>query len=274
MRLAAPPVARLADAAIGACLLAATANVIMQLALPGVGYGVVESRVDSGSLLKHPVKRTRTTLTYLAVVARGNESERASYRRGVNRSHAKVRSTASSPVPYSAFDPDLQLWVAACIYQGFRDIYRLFGKPVDPAAWERLYREAASIATILQVSAELWPSDIEAFERYWERELDRVSIDETVRGYLTDLIMLKPFALPVRLLLGRLNRFLTTGFLPQRFREEMRLGWDERQQRRFNLLMKLIRVVVRVSPPVLRAFPFNALMVELRWRIRTGRPVV
>ena len=37
-----------ADGLVGAALLAGPANVIMQLARPGVGYGVVESRVESG----------------------------------------------------------------------------------------------------------------------------------------------------------------------------------------------------------------------------------
>ncbi|MGI8648656.1 MAG: oxygenase MpaB family protein [Mycobacteriales bacterium] len=238
----------LSDMAVGVCLLAGIANVVMQLARPGVGYGVVESKVDSGNLLKHPIKRTRTTITYLAVTMMGSESERASYRKGVNRSHARVRSDESSPVSYNAFDPDLQLWVAACIYRGFQDVYQLFGTPVGSATWERLYRESSFIGTTLQVSPERWPADLEAFERYWKQELNKVSIDDTVRGYLTDLIMLKPFALPVRLLLRRLNLFLTTGFLPQRFREEMRLNWTERQQRRFDRLMKLIRAVVQASP--------------------------
>ena len=36
---------------LGAAALAGPANVIMQLAMPAVGYGVYESRVDSGNLL-------------------------------------------------------------------------------------------------------------------------------------------------------------------------------------------------------------------------------
>ncbi|HEY3996054.1 MAG TPA: hypothetical protein VGM40_08840, partial [Mycobacterium sp.] len=36
------------EAMMGVTLLAGPANVIMQLARPGVGYGVMESRVDSG----------------------------------------------------------------------------------------------------------------------------------------------------------------------------------------------------------------------------------
>lgn len=54
---------------LGIAALAGPANVIMQLALPAVGYGVYESRVDSGNLFKHPLKRTRTTLSYLAVAS-------------------------------------------------------------------------------------------------------------------------------------------------------------------------------------------------------------
>ena len=53
---------------------AAAANVVMQLAWPAVGYGVVESKVDSGSILKHPWKRLRTTSQYLAVAVFGSDA--------------------------------------------------------------------------------------------------------------------------------------------------------------------------------------------------------
>ncbi|HTF53733.1 MAG TPA: oxygenase MpaB family protein [Pseudonocardia sp.] len=259
---------------IGAGLLAGPANVIMQLARPGVGHGVVESTVDSGKVTLHPIKRARTTLSYLAVATLGTDEERAAFRRGVNRSHAQVRSTESSPVPYNAFDVDLQLWVAACLYVGFQDVYRLFGAPVDEVTWERIYRESATLGTTLQVPPERWPADLAAFQRYWNDSMDQVSIDDTVRRYLTDLIMLRHLPPPARLALGRLSRFVTTGFLPERFRAEMQLPWDERRQRRFDRLMSLVAVAVRLAPPVLREFPFNAYLVDLRWRIRTGRQLV
>lgn len=66
-----------------------------------------------GRLFSHPVKRTRTTVTYLAVAVLGTDDERKAYRRAVNKQRAQVRSTESSPVRYNAFDPGLQLWVAA-----------------------------------------------------------------------------------------------------------------------------------------------------------------
>ena len=50
-------------------------NIIMQLANPKVGWGVHESRVDSGSAFHHPVKRARTTGTFLAVALIGEERD-------------------------------------------------------------------------------------------------------------------------------------------------------------------------------------------------------
>src|SRR4051795_12203574 len=72
--------------------LAGMANVIMQLSWPAVGYGVMESKVDSGSAMKHPVKRGRTTYTYIAVALLGTDDDRRAFRRAVNGQHAQVRS--------------------------------------------------------------------------------------------------------------------------------------------------------------------------------------
>jgi uncharacterized protein (DUF2236 family) len=259
---------------IGAALLAGPANVIMQLARPGVGYGVLESTVESGQATRHPVKRARTTLTYLAVALLGTERERREYRRAVDRVHAQVRSTEASPVRYSAFDRDLQLWVAACLYVGFEDTCRYFWRPLDPALRERLYRDAAVLGTTLQVPAERWPADLGAFRRYWDDALAEVALDDPVREYLTDLVMLRHLPRPLAALFGSASRFVTTGFLPPPLRGAMRLPWDDRRQLRFDRVMAGLGAVVRRSPRVVRMFPFNAYLVDLRWRLRTGRPLV
>lgn len=86
-------------------LLAGSANVIMQLARPGVGWGVLESPVQSGRADIHPFKRARTTFTYLAVAAMGDEAQKAAFRKAVDGAHRKVRSSSQSPVRYHAFDP-------------------------------------------------------------------------------------------------------------------------------------------------------------------------
>ncbi|SNS52882.1 oxygenase MpaB family protein [Rhodococcoides kyotonense] len=259
----------------GVGLLAGGANVIMQLAHPAVGYGVFESRVESGQINRHPVKRTRTTLSYLAVAGMGDDDVRAAYRKATNRSHAMVKSTAGSPVKYDAFDPNLQLWVAACLYRGFEDVYyALYGDP-DPQFLDEMYQRSHVLGSTLQMPQDMWPADRVAFEKYWDTALDDVHIDPTIRRYLYGIAsatFVKPKALHP--LIGPFMRFVTTGFLPSRFRDEMELPWDPVKQRRFDLLMRVLALTNRVTPAALRRFPFNALLWDVRRRMKSGRRLV
>lgn len=263
---------------MGVALLAGPANVIMQLARPGVGYGVLESRVESGRVDLHPIKRARTTFTYLAVATAGSDAQKEAFRRAVNRAHAQVYSTPESPVQYNAFDVDLQLWVGACLYKGGVDIYRIFIGELDGEDADRHYREGMSLATTLQVPPDMWPPDRAAFDRYWQESLANVHIDDAVRDYLYPIAAgrMRGVALP-----GPLQRasdnfalLITTGFLPQRFRDEMRLPWDAARQRRFDRLMAVLRTVNRLLPRFVRRFPFNVLLWDVDRRIRAGRPLV
>jgi uncharacterized protein (DUF2236 family) len=263
---------------MGVALLAGPANVIMELSRPGVGHGVAESRVESGRIDRHPIKRARTTFTYIAVANAGTDAQKAAYRRAVNRSHAQVYSTPDSPVSYNAFDPELQLWVAACIYKGGIDIYRTFIGEIPEEDADRLYREGMSLGTTLQVPAEMWPADRAAFDEYWQESLERVHIDDAVREFLYPIAVsrVRGVRLPRRLqaLSENFNLLITTGFLPQRFRDEMRLPWDAAKQRRFDRLMAALGVVNRLLPRFIRQFPFNLVPWDLDRRIRTGRPLV
>lgn len=263
------------DGMMGVALLAGPANVIMQLGLPGVGYGVYESRVESGRVDLHPIKRARTTFTYLAVAARGTDEQKAAFRRAVNGAHAQVYSTPESPVAYNAFDPNLQLWVAACLYKGAVDVRSVFIGEMDDETAEQHYRAGMVLGTTLQVPPEMWPPDRAAFDRYWRETLDRVHIDDTVREYLYPIAASRiALPAPLRPPLEGVALLITTGFLPQRFRDEMRLPWSPRRQRIFDRLMSVIRLMTKLSPRVVREFPFNVLMYDLDWRIRTGRPLV
>src|SRR5699024_2870831 len=114
-----PP--QLTDAIDSLGAASGVANVIMQLSWPEVGWGVRESRVDTGNVYKRPLKRARTTFQYLAVATVGTDEDKRLYREAVDRVHKLVHSTPNSRVKYSALDPRLQMWVAACLYIGFED---------------------------------------------------------------------------------------------------------------------------------------------------------
>jgi uncharacterized protein (DUF2236 family) len=258
----------------GLALVAGGANVIMQLSRYPVGRGVAESKVDSGRLDKHPVKRTRTTLTYLIVAGLGTDEERAWMRREINRSHKAVRSDADSPVAYNAFDRELQLWVAACIYKGYEDVFTLFYGEPSPETQRVFYQHGARFATTLQVTADMWPADRTAFEEYWNAGVKEIRTDRTTRSYLRGIAELGFLPKPLSTVFVPLNRLLTVGFLPQPFRDELDYRWTRRHQAAFNAIIRILATINRLLPRPLREFPFNAYMWDFRRRMRTGRPFV
>lgn len=247
-------------------ILAGPANVIMQLSRPEVGYGVLESKVYSGQVTRHPLKRFRTTFTYLAVATMGSEREQARLRRAIDGAHASVRSGPDSPVAYNAFDPELQLWVAACLYKGAEDVARIFSEPPS----EDFYREAQILGTMLQVRPGMWPADRAAFERYWADGLAQIRIDPPVREYLYGLATLAFLPHPVSRLQGPLNLWLTTGFLPPEFRRAMDLEWSDVDQERFNRWMRRLATIRKPLPARLRRFPLDWFLLDFRLRSRLG----
>jgi uncharacterized protein (DUF2236 family) len=263
------------DGANGLTLLAGPANVVMQLSLLPVGHGVAKSEVESGRLDRHPLRRTRTTQSYLVISMFGTEEERRVVRRELNAVHARVHSEPTDPVQYDAFDPRLQLWVAACLYKGVEDCYKLVWGEPDAEVGSTLYRHATRLGTTLQVPEDMWPADRDEFEEYWRTRVSEIRMDSLTRSYLYDLVDLsavfKPlgvFGAPFRFCLRPVGRFFTLGFLSQPFRDELGLPWDESHQRRFDLLVRLMGQALKSLPAPLRALPVNLRLGEIRLRIR------
>ncbi|MFI2229027.1 oxygenase MpaB family protein [Nocardia testacea] len=258
-----------------AALLGGPANVVMQLSQAPVGRGVVESTVHSGRFDLHPRKRGRTTLTYLAVAMLGTDEERAAYREATDTSHRQVRSRPGGAVKYNAFDPELQLWVAACIYRGVVDSLEYLYGPLDADYADELYRESSRFGTTLQMRPEMWPADRAAFAEYWERKSAEISIDDEVKRYLREqVIELGPYGRVERMLFRPVNRFFTTGFLPQRYRDELGLTWSPRRQRAFELIMRVIGTVMRLGPERWRMYPLDKHLADMRRRRALGKPLV
>ena len=262
----------------GIALLAGPANVIMHLGRPGVGYGVLESRVESGRIDRHPIKRARTTFTYLAVATRGNPEQQKAYRKAVTKAHSQVTSTDDSPVKYNALDPDLQLWVAACLYKGGVDVRRMFIGEMDDETADQHYRDSMALGTMLQMRQEMWPADRAAFDKYWDEQLQNIHIDDKVREFLYPIAVARLRGLqlpgPLQNISEGVALMITTGFLPQRFRDEMKLDWNPAKQREFDALMAAVKLGNAVAPPFVRNFPFNVLLHDVNWRMRTGRSLV
>jgi uncharacterized protein (DUF2236 family) len=250
------------------------ANVVMQLARPEVGYGVVESTVDSGNLLKHPWKRARTTFQYLAVAVMGSDDDRAAFRAAVDTAHRHVRSTPSSPVAYNAFDRELQMWVAACLFVGLEDTYQLLRGAMTEEQAEAFYQSARPLGTTLQVTDDQWPASRVEFDHYWNANCRRVQVDEVVGNYLDDLIALNMVNPMLRIPFRRLLKFLTVGFLAPIFRDALALSWSVREQRRFEQLFLLVAFVNRFLPRFIRQGGSVVLLADVRRRVKANQSLI
>lgn len=254
-----------------AALALGGANIVMQLAKLPVGRGVAESRVDSGNLYKHPLKRARTTFGYVMVALFGTDDERNALGRAVTEVHREVRSRPGDPVAYNALDPELQLWVAACIYRGIEDGYRLLHASVTQEMLDAVYPHTARLATTLQVPPGMWPVDRAAFEDYWRGEVASIEMDDVTRSFLRDFTGLGFLPWPVATVLGPIHRSITAGFLGAPFRTELGLPWGPADRAIFTINAAILRVTNALTPAPVRLLPFDLLLMDMRRRIRAGR---
>lgn len=257
-----------------AVFMAGAANVIMQLSWPEVGYGVAESRVHSGSVMKRPFKRFRTTIGYLGIALLGSEEMRAAFREAIDSQHRQVRSGPDSPVRYNAFNRELQLWVATCLYYGARDLVVRMHGPLSAEEERALLRAGSRLGTTLQVPEDMWHEDFAAFEEYWAEGLQRVRIDPPVRDYLMKILDHDILPFPLNKVAGPPGRWINVGFMPPEIRAAMGLSWSERDERRHARLMRILGRLNEPLPQIIRRFPLNAMMWNLQLRRRFGKPLV
>ena len=249
---------------LGTELTARLWRALQSRAVLGVGYGVAEH----STTLVRPIDRLRTTMTYVYAVTLGTPEEKRAVVRLVNRAHVPVRSDR-----YNAFDPDLQLWVAATLYRNGSDMFVRFFGDLSEADKERLYRQSAVYGTALQVKESMWPADRAAFGEYWDRMIETVEIDDQVRAFVRKLLS-GGDAPPVIRLLMPMQRFFTIGLLPPRLREEFRLPWSPRDQRRFDRVMQVLPGVYRRIPRQVRQLPATYYLRDMRRRLAAHKHLI
>ncbi|MGO4691076.1 oxygenase MpaB family protein [Glaciibacter sp. 2TAF33] len=234
--------------------------ILLQLAHPAVGHGVA----NHSDFASRPLDRLHATLTYVYAVAFGTPEDVATVVRRVNRAHGPVHGTRDDRSPaYNAFDPELQLWVAATLYDSAIMVRELVFGPLTDSELDALYAQYADIGTTLQMPATLWPPDRAAFNRYWEEHLGALAPDAVTRDAARRLLY--P---PVGPVLFRsfmpLVRLLTVGLLPPRVRELYGLRWTPELERRFRRVFRIVSMVYPRLPRRLRHWPKNHYLRALR----------
>ena len=254
------------DVAGEGILLAAGARaILLQVADPSVARGVAEH----SDFATRPLDRLEGTLGYIYAVVFGSPDEVARARRIVGRAHAPVRSTVAaadgSAPAYSAYDPELQLWVAATVYQSAVTMFELCFGPLHEEAADRIHRQYAVLGTALQVPDGMWPEDRAAFRAYWDARIATLEPTADARRIARTLLEGQGAPKAVRVSMP-LVALVTAWLLPPRIRAGFGMRWDARLERRCTRLLTPVLVVYRVLPRLVREAPRTVITRRYRRR--------
>lgn len=223
--------------------------IVLQVAHPAVGRGVAE---HSGFALD-PVARLHATLSFVYVVADGDERLVRSVAQAVGRAHRPVVADPGAAVPYDARDPELQRWVAATLHETSLRMAELVWGPLPRPLADELLALSGRFATVLGMPAALWPADMDAFDRYYADATAGLRFDATTAGVIRQLVAARRAPAWVRAAMPLLLA-LTAPLLPARLRAE--LGWRRAVgERAMTALVRLLAPVYRAAPRRLRTLP-------------------
>lgn len=226
--------------------------ILLQVAHPAIGRGVAEH----SNFAARPINRLHATMTYIYAVTFGTAHERERVVASVSAVHRGIVGPG-----YDASDPDLQLWVAATLYDTAVTLYeRLFGA-LPPDMADDVYRQYSVLGTALQLPESQWPRDRTAFAAYWEQTLASLRVTADARKIARDLLHPRPLVMRA---MAPANLLITAGLLPETVRAAYGLRWNAPRQKGFDGLMNALAHTYPHLPAVLRQLPKSYYL----WRLR------
>ena len=163
-------------------------SLIVQSLHPLAMAGVAEH-----SDYKHrPLDRLRRTAQYVAATTFGDTPTALKAAERVRRVHAKVRGTDPvTGLPYSADDPETQVWVHAVEWHSFMVAYRTYAGGLSDAEQDRYLAEGVRIAPLLGTPADMFPASRAEYREYFDSVRPRLCISEAAREAI-DFVLRPP----------------------------------------------------------------------------------
>jgi uncharacterized protein (DUF2236 family) len=203
--------------------------VLLQVAHPLVAAGVVQHSDYHRDLWS----RLARTLRALYLVTYGTRAEADRAAEAVRAVHSHVRGTTEIPLgrfpagtPYSAADPELQLWVHATLVASSLAAFQRFVRRLSLEEQRRYYREMAVVAQLFGTPGSVIPATLADFREYFRAQIegDTIAVTPPARA-VAEVVLRAPLPAPLRVLVPA-HRLATAGLLPERLRRDYRLSWN------------------------------------------------
>jgi uncharacterized protein (DUF2236 family) len=239
-----------------ALMLGAGRALMLQVAHPKVAQGVA----DHSDFRDKPLPRLFGTLDFLTIVALGTDEEADRIGTVVRQVHDRITGPG-----YSGNDPELQVWVNATLIDAALYVYEeILGSPSGDVA-EEYVRQAAMVADVLGCPAGIQPADLASFRAYLDQMIASLEVSGTGREVARAVLSArKPWFLRPAL---SLNRFITTGLLPEPLRAQFGLKWSPGRDRLLWSLLRTGAFFYLLIPGRLRRSPQHLAIRRSRRRV-------
>jgi uncharacterized protein (DUF2236 family) len=188
----------------------------------------------STGALDDPYARLRRTGEVLDAITWGPRATADRLTRRVRAMHRRVRGSLSEDAgafpagtPYRADDPDLLLWILACIVDSSLRVYDQYVAGLSDAERESYWADYRVVGRLFGLRDRDMPGSYAAFRGYWEGMLasDELFVTDRARRLGIEIVMRPPVPLRARPLLELAN-FVTVGLLPAPVRRMYGFSWD------------------------------------------------
>jgi uncharacterized protein (DUF2236 family) len=214
---------------------------LMQAAHPLVLAGARQT----GFYERNPWKRLERTLAVTYTMTFGTRDEATAAAARINRVHEGVHGIDEvTGLPYDALDPDLLLWVHACLVDSQLLFERLTVGGLDDAGRQRFHQEQMLGAEMLRLPRDHIPATVAGLSAYVDGMVagDTLRVTDDARR-VADLIRKPPPSVPWRPVLWRIAHW-AFGTLPEPLRVGYGVRWNpfrEIEKRGSLATLRLIR---------------------------------
>jgi len=184
--------------------------------------------------LDDPYARLQRTVRVLGLIGFGDKAEAQKATARVRDIHTRIHGELSEPAgrfpagtPYSAEDPELLLWILACMADSALVVYDRSVRSLRRDERDAFWQDYKVIGREFGLRDADMPHAIEDFDLYMNDmvEGDDLYVGAQARELALEIVMRPPVPLHARPMLEVAN-FVTVGLLPPKVRRMYGFSWD------------------------------------------------